>query len=245
MQLLNDTPIEKVDISRKIKFKNSKVTWQGIPLVMPTDEICSTIEVAKALPDVITFVSDDYEVEDLYNFYFEGRPNAVYKLKSFSKFQNLMGKLPKGYLQHVYIDEEFNETVSLVTDIRKKYKNVTIWCQLRDILEATDIVLDTYLQKGVDIVVGNHYYKNVLKVREAYDVHNNGDFFPIKLTEGFEEFRGETDDNLNRTFQNISLPFSENSLESFYKSKVEELRSRVFSSGSRTIEIYSNFAAGY
>lgn len=241
MKLLNDFDISKVDVTRKVKFKNSKVIWQGVPLVMSPLPICSTIEVAKALPNALTFVSDEYEVDELYAFYFEGRPNAIYKLNSLSKFQNLMGKLPKGYLQHVFIQtDDINRGVELVEYVRKKHRNITIWYDADG--EDNLTTIDNVTQRGVDVVFCSKWDREIVKVREGYDVNDCGDFIQIKITEGFEEFKGETDGNLNRVFENFSVPFSENTLEFFYNNQVEEFRKRLFTHGCRTVEIYSNFA---
>lgn len=246
MNLVNDFPIEKVDLERKIKFKNSKVTWQGIPVIFPPNEICSTIEVAKALPNVLTFVSDEYEVEELYDLYFDGsQQNTIYKLNSMTKFTNLIGKLPKGYLQHVCVEGEINDVLSKVTELRRKHKNVTIWYNGTSDKWLDETIVDNLTQNGVDVVIAKHYSQRIIKIREGYDVSTDGDFIPIQITEGFEEFKGETDDNLNRTFKDVSLPFSENTLESFYNNQVDDIRKRVFSAGCRTIEIYSNFAREY
>ena len=246
MKLLNDFDISKVDVTRKIKFKNSKVTWQGVPLVMPPLPICSTIEVAKALPNALTFVSDEYEVDELYAFYFEGRPNAIYKLNSLSKFQNLMGKLPKGYLQHVYIQtDNINRGVELVEYLRKKHRNITVWYAVGNDwihTEGDNISIDNVTQRGVDVVFCSRWDRQIIKVREGYDVNDGGDFIQIEITEGFEEFKGETDGNLNRVFEDFSVPFSENTLEFFYNNQVEEFRNHLFTNGCRTVEIYSNFA---
>lgn len=239
--VLNDFPLEKVDLSRKIRFKNSKVTWQGVPLIVPYKPICNTFEVAAALPEAFTFISGDYEVEDLYNFYFSGRPNAVFVLDSLTKFTSLMQKLPKGYLQHVLIDRDnINKAAVIMKELRKKYKGITIWYYVHGLYNGMEI--ENALSLGADVIYTNGtVLENNVHIRECYMAGSKGDFVTLDINEGFVEFKGETDDNLRRVYEGESLPFSENTLRDVYNKGVEDLKLEVYSSGARTIELYSNF----
>ena len=235
---------EQIQLTRKIKFKNSKNTFDGVPLMMPPDDMYASFEVAEALPNVLTFISDDYEPEELYNFFFSNRPNSIYKITNLAKFQNLMGKLPKGYLRNVFISRpSFNETLAMVREVRKKHKNVTIWC--RAVAEEwvySDVVDEQLTSAGVDVIFEGQ--KHIVKVRECYTWQDNfytpSDFYMIEVLEGFSEFKGHTagDDYLERVYGDCYLPFSEKTLSEYYNDSVEKMRSILYDNGCKSIQLY-------
>lgn len=242
MKLVSDFKKEQIVLNRKIKFKNSKQVFDGIPLMMPSDEMYSTFEVANALPNVLTFINDDYEVEELYNFYFNDRPNSIYKLTNgqLTKFLNLMGKLPKGYLQNVLIvSTNFNDDLNLIKELRKKHKNVTIWYQWGYGSYSDPVQIDHLTSAGVDVLDTDD--KSIIKIREGFTwgtIWDIRDFLTIDIEEGFTEFRGETTSDLDRVYKDYYLPLSEKTLSEYYNECVDKLRDKLYDHGCRTIQLY-------
>lgn len=250
MQLRNTVAKNQIDLRRKIKFKHSKVTFEGVPITTPLDDIAATFEVANALPNALTFISDSYEVEDLFAFYFEGRPNSIYKLtpteenNAFAKFDHVMSRLPKGKLQHVFVNSTcLNTILDTVAQIRKKYKNIAVWVQTDESLGLHGNVafVNELTLTGADVIKHVTTIPYIIKVRKLYDFGAHGaDFQQMPLKNAHPEYRGTTDAEMFRTYNGVSLKLEENSIVDAYNRHVEEVRNTVYRTGCPDIETFSD-----
>ena len=74
---------------------------------------------------MLTFLNEEYSLEDLYAFFFEPRDYAVYTMdcteSALHKWNTVKSKLPSGNIKHVFINSEYGNSQQFL-DFIKKFK---------------------------------------------------------------------------------------------------------------------------
>lgn len=124
--------------------KNKYDFDQPVPLAAQN----ATFEMAAALSDAecFSFLKKDYELEELFAFFFEPRPNVFYVMEAkeveLHKYNQLKGKLPKGNLANVLIKESCIETLENLKFIKKfRQENPTINLAIGPFVNPENVVI--------------------------------------------------------------------------------------------------------
>ena len=100
----------EVDLCRTFNFKNSKQTWQGIPIMSSNMDTTGTIEIANILSNLnlVTCLHKHYDIDELYDVFWQPKDHIVYSMgisdMDVRKWEQLKSKLPANNIKHVCID---------------------------------------------------------------------------------------------------------------------------------------------
>lgn len=128
------------------------------PVAAAPTEGSGTLSIHNKLADfkMLTFLNEDYSVEDLYAFFFESRDYAVYTMdcteSSLHKWNTLKSKLPAGNIKYVFVKTKYANSQQFL-DFCKKFKEDNPKVVLfGGILETVECAERAY-HNGIDVIV--------------------------------------------------------------------------------------------
>lgn len=159
----NGTPIWGVSIKQRFSnldraFVPSQLKKGFHPIAAAPDSGTGTFEIHNVFSQhsMVTFLKEDYTVEELYAFFFEPKLYAVYTMDTtegaLHKWNTLKSKLPAGNIQHVFLKSSFANSQQFLDFVRKfKEENpkINIFAGVVETAECAERVLHA----GADIVV--------------------------------------------------------------------------------------------
>lgn len=151
----SESPSRKnVDLNRKFTFKNSGVTWEGVPVVAANMSTVGTFEMAKTLSKfgMMVCLHKYYEVEKLIEFFKENKAFYTLGIKEydFEKLKLFTKKLHKP--KYICLDVANGYTkffVEKCKKLRDEYKDSVI---MAGNVCTSEMVNELILMGGVDIV---------------------------------------------------------------------------------------------
>lgn len=147
------------NMDRNFKPKQTKEIF-GIefhPFGAFPDDACGTFEVHNVLSQykMPTCLRQGYDLEELYNFFFEAKDYAIYTMDAteaeLHKWNTLKTKLPVGNIKHVYIKSEYANSQQFL-DFVKKFKEdnkVNLFAGNIETVECAERIIHA----GADVVV--------------------------------------------------------------------------------------------
>ena len=147
-----------VDLIRKLEFKNSKRTWEGIPIITSNMDTVGTFEMYNVLSKnkMITCFHKHYTIED----YPDNLDPNYYMLstgisdKDWDKIQILIDKLNPYFVCVDVANGYMSNLVIFIKKLKNKYPNITVACG--NVVSRE--MVEEYILNGVDIVkigIGN------------------------------------------------------------------------------------------
>ena len=125
----------EVDLKRKYKFKPSKLTWEGVPIIASNMEGVGEVDIAKKLSSfkmmtALTKQHGDREIKDLqknksiHNYV---ALSCGTSKESYTRLNNVLKKNPKFKFICIDVANGYSENFSkFVSDVRKKHPTKTI-----------------------------------------------------------------------------------------------------------------------
>ena len=148
---------KEVDLCRTFKFRNSGQDWVGIPIIASNMDTTGTLETANILKplSISTCLHKHFEVEDLYNVFFEEQDYIYYSMGiselDVRKWKQLESKLPLNNIRHVCIDVANGYTERFINFVRDfRIDNPDVIITAGNVVTA-DITQELILN-GADIV---------------------------------------------------------------------------------------------
>ena len=167
MRIQNDLKLDLDDVM--IRPNRSSVTLEGVslhrnlgyfigvPVVASNMDITGTIEIANVLEkyQMMTCLHKNYDLEELYDFFFTPREFAAYSMGTsdveLHKWNTLKSKLPKGNIRFVCIEEENAHNDDFLEFVRQfKEDNPEISLIVGNVV--TDVMTEVLIHKGADII---------------------------------------------------------------------------------------------
>jgi|TARA_R100000482_G_scaffold97404_1_gene41609 GMP reductase len=148
----------EVVLDRNFKVnENDEYNWVGIPIVASNMDTTGTIEIAKILREfkLLTFLHKHYEVEDLYNIFFEPQEYVGYSMGitdlDVKKWEQLQSKLPVGNIKWVCIDVANGYTERFIEFV-KDFKEANPSIRLVAGNVVTGDITEQLILAGADVV---------------------------------------------------------------------------------------------
>ena len=123
-----------VDLNRKYKFKHSKFTWKGTPIIASNMDGVGEINLAKKLLShkLMTALTKQHTIEQIGSIYKNNFINFVAlscgtSLDSYNRINKILTKYPKFQFICIDVANGYSENFShFVSNVRKKYPKKTI-----------------------------------------------------------------------------------------------------------------------
>jgi len=153
---LNSRSEVVLDRSFKVN-ENDEYNWDGIPIVASNMDTTGTIEVAKVLSEfkLLTFLHKHYQVEDLYNIFFQPQEYIGYSMGitdlDVRKWEQLQSKLPVGNIKWVCIDVANGYTERFINFV-KDFKEANPSIRLVAGNVVTGDITEQLILAGADVV---------------------------------------------------------------------------------------------
>ena len=153
---LNSRSEVVLDRSFKVN-ENDEHNWDGIPIVASNMDTTGTIEVAKVLSEfkLLTFLHKHYQVEDLYNIFFQPQEYIGYSMGitdlDVRKWEQLQSKLPVGNIKWVCIDVANGYTERFINFV-KDFKEANPSIRLVAGNVVTGDITEQLILAGADVV---------------------------------------------------------------------------------------------
>lgn len=197
----NGTPLWGVSIKQRFSnldrtFVPSQLKGNFHPIAAAPDVGTGTFEIHNVLSQhkMMTFLKEDYNVEELYAFFFEPKLFAVYTMDTtegaLHKWNTLKSKLPIGNIQHVFLKSAFANSQQFL-DFVKKFKEenpkISIFAGVVETAECAERILHS----GADyVVVDTECLETLDEMVDVAKIHNKGVVFvnehphPIRILLG-------------------------------------------------------------
>ena len=125
----------EVDLKRKYKFKHSKISWEGVPIIASNMDGVGEVDIAKKLSSfkMMTALTKQHGEKDIKEFQ---NTNSIHNYvalscgtskDSYSRLNNLLKKNPKFKFICIDVANGYSENFSkFVSEVRKKHPTKTI-----------------------------------------------------------------------------------------------------------------------
>ena len=193
----------EVDVTKTVKFVNSKQTWEGVPIITSNMDTIGTFEMYNVLKNykMITCLSKHYEIND----FPEDLDREYYMLSTgindqeWRKLQSLISHLNPKFVCVDVANGYMSKLIEFVKKLREAYPNLVIACGN---VVSREMVEELIINGGADIIkcgigsgcfssdtkilLGNGTYKNISDIEIGDMVINkNGD--PVKVINKFNK----------------------------------------------------------
>src|SRR5574343_77554 len=127
----------QVSLERVFTFRNSKKTWNGVPIIAANMDTVGTFEMAKALASekIMTAIHKHYSIED-WSAFLENSPESIYQYIAISsgtgssdeeKIKEIISKFPKINFICIDVANGYSEHfVNFVKKVRADFPDKTI-----------------------------------------------------------------------------------------------------------------------